>query len=110
MFVVNAVGTNLLIFWYKYNMKMKINYQAVVLVKELVYFWCFKCDVYYKFIPQYLISSSGEGTKSLSVIKYYNELIIEHSMNSYKIGIVFDVYQIIRSKEASWYGTHQIWK
>ena len=59
--------------------------------------------MYLKFILYYLDLSSIQRTKKTGQ-KYIYDLFTTNWYYSYKLGIVFAMYQRMRSKGASWYG------
>ena len=60
--------------------------------------------MYHKFILQCSTPPSSTGTKLISPSKIYNELLLEQSMNSLKVGVFFATYQIMRARGESWAG------
>ena len=66
--------------------------------KKLIYFQCFKYDVYYKCILKYLISPLVAGTKIILPSKKFDEILIKHRINSYTVVFFFATYHIMRVK------------
>ena len=79
------------------TMNLLLRYQAAVVSKEK-YNQHFRLDVYLKCIVQYLIPNSITGTKLISPPEYFDEILLEKRLNNYKVGIIFDKYQIMRVK------------
>ena len=104
-FVVNAAGKNLPTLWYKYTVKLKIDYRSVIFADKTSIFSMFQMWCIFK-----ILSFSIWSLLQLQVLKVYHQQKLFMSshlsrvLNSYKVVINFATYHIVKAEWTSWAG------